>query len=42
VGLSFSYQWPNSWVLSAAFGVPIIVLSTTATLFISLAEKEFQ
>ena len=39
---AFAQQWPSSWVIGLIFGLPIIVLSASALLFISVSKKEFR
>ena len=35
--LAFGQQWPNSWLVGVALGVPIIILAGTALLFIAIS-----
>ncbi len=42
VVFAFAQQWPNSWILGILFGVPIIVLSVPALLFVSISKDEFE
>jgi hypothetical protein len=42
VVFAFAQQMPNSWILGALFGAPIIILSAPALLFISTSKEEFK
>jgi hypothetical protein len=39
---AFAQQWSGSWIIGTLFGVPIIVLSAPALLFVSLSKEEFK
>lgn len=39
---AFAQQWSSSWIIGVMFGVPIILLSSTGLLLISLSKNEYR
>lgn len=39
---AFAHQYLGSWIIGALFGVPIMVLSALALLFVSISKEEFK